>query len=184
MTSYYDLLGVTVDADVDEIHRAYLRQAQQLHPDRFAGAPEADRARAEAAMKALNEAWNTLKNADARHLYDAELPWSELEATPAPPSLFRRTAVRLVIVVLLVAGLAGSGIAIFAGARPDRPPAPSGRTAAAWNPSDVAALRAAAIRAGLGSTEADCFVTYITSRYRPSDRVDPADIQRGIDSCR
>jgi len=197
MPSYYDLLGVAVDADVDEIHRAYLRQAQHLHPDRFAAAPEPDRRRAEAGMKALNEAWNTLKNAETRRRYDAEHDLCPNGARPddawpdgawaddgpaARPSFFRRLGVRLALVALLVAGLAGSGIAVFA--RPDRPPRASRRTAAEWSPPAATELRSAAIRVGLSASEADCFVTWITSRYRPSDQVDPAVIGRGLDACR
>src|SRR5205814_1030853 len=48
MTSYYDVLGVAADADLEEVRRAYYRKAQRLHPDRYAGAPDPDRRRAEA----------------------------------------------------------------------------------------------------------------------------------------
>jgi len=208
MSSYYDVLGVGVDADVDLIHRAYLARAQRLHPDRYAGAPEEERQRAEVEMKALNEAWNTLKHPDARRRYDAEHgfagpdpddgswddgSWDDERLWPdevwddapsdARPSLFRRTGVRLAIVVVLVAGLAGSGVVVLA-RRGDRSPPASGRTAGSWSPSDSADLRSAAIRAGLTPTQADCFVDWITSRYRPSDQVDPSVIGRAADSCR
>jgi curved DNA-binding protein CbpA len=203
MSSFYDVLGVGFDADVDMIHRAYLARAQRLHPDRYGGAPEEERQRAEAEMKALNEAWNTLKNPDARHRYDAEQgfagpdpddgSWDDERLWPdevwddapsdARPSFFRRTGVRLAIVVVLVGGLAGSGVVVLARRDGGSPPA-SKRTAASWSPSDSADLRSAAIRAGLSPTQADCFVDWITSRYRPSDQVDPSVIGRAADSCR
>ncbi|HEV7534266.1 MAG TPA: J domain-containing protein [Acidimicrobiia bacterium] len=196
MPLYYDLLGVGAEADAGEIHRAYLRQAQSLHPDRFVGAPEPERRRAEAEMKALNEAWNTLKNPDARARYDAEQDadagadsawhgeWNGVgDDDPSPPSRspLRRTGVRLAVVAVVVAGLAGSGIAVF-GRGPDPSPPPS--RAGSWNPSAVAALRSAAIGAGLTPTAADCFVGAVTGRYRPSDDVDPAVIRQTLDSCR
>jgi curved DNA-binding protein CbpA len=196
MSSYYDVLRVGVDADAEVIRRAYLTRAQLLHPDRYAGAPEQERQRAEAAMKALNEAWNTLKNPEARHRYDVEHgfvgpgpddeafwddePWDD---APTRRPLFRRTGVRLAIVLVLVGGLAGSGVVVFAGRDGGSPPA-SKRTAASWSPSDSADLRSAAIRAGFTPTQADCFVDWITSRYRPSDQIDPSVIGRAADACR
>ena len=72
MISYYDVVGVAVDADVDEIQRAYHRKAQLLHPDRHATAAEPVQREAESAMKMLNEAWNTLKDPDSRQRYDIE----------------------------------------------------------------------------------------------------------------
>ncbi|HEY0399845.1 MAG TPA: J domain-containing protein, partial [Acidimicrobiia bacterium] len=73
MTSYYDVLGVGADADFEELRRAYYRKARLFHPDRYAESPDPERRRAEAEMKALNEAWNTLGNSEARRRYDIEL---------------------------------------------------------------------------------------------------------------
>jgi curved DNA-binding protein CbpA len=180
MSSYYDVLGVSVDAGVEEIRRAYLRKAQLLHPDRYAGAPESERRRAEEGMKVLNEAWNTLKSAETRHRYDIEHQWDHLwdeaEAeSPARPSLFRRAGVRLAIVVVIVAGLAGSGVVILSR------PADHSRS---WSPAATADLRSAAIHAGMTAPQADCFVRSITHRFAPSDGVDRSVIQEAFDSCR
>src|SRR5947199_6989340 len=86
-------------------------------------------------MKARKQAWNTLKNAATRHRYDIEhglvdadpgdtgylfddAGWDDGrwdDDAPEPRrSLFRRTGVRVAVVSVLVAGLAGSGIAVLA----------------------------------------------------------------------
>src|SRR5690349_12258015 len=60
---YYSVLGARDTATREEIERCYKRLAQQHHPDR--GGDEEQ-------MKALNEAWRVLGDADARRAYDAE----------------------------------------------------------------------------------------------------------------
>src|SRR5688500_17482338 len=86
MNSHYDVLGVPFDADADEIRRAYLRKAQLLHPDRHGGSPESVRRQAEAEMKAVNEAWKTLKDPEARSRYDMECSWGGGGPQAGPPS--------------------------------------------------------------------------------------------------
>ena len=189
MTSYYDVLGVGVDAGPEEVRRAYYRKAQLLHPDRSAGSPPEEQARAEAEMKAVNAAWATLRNAESRRRYDIELglievdgedrapddvePW---ESEPQPrPSVFRRGAVPLIIVVVLVAGIVASGIAVVF--QSDNP-------SPRWSVNATAELRSAAIEAGMTAPEADCFVKAITSRYEPTEYVDPAVIQQVASACR
>ena len=195
MTSHYDLLGVGVDAAPEEVRRAYYRKAQLLHPDRYAGSSPEEQKRAEAEMKAVNAAWATLRNAETRRRYDIELgidgdgereapdvePWAPddvepWEHEPQPqPSVFRRGAVPLVIVVLLVAGIVASGIAVVF--QSDNP-SPS------WSVNATAELRSLAIEAGMTAPEADCFVRAITSRYDPTESVDPAVVQQIANSCR
>ena len=196
MTSHYDVLGVGVDAALEEVRRAYYRKAQLLHPDRFAGSSPDERERVEAEMKAVNAAWATLRNAEARRRYDVESGLIEVdgqdEATdggdlwepdedlwePEPqsrPTVFRRGAVPLVIVLVLVAGLVASGIAVVF--QSDDPPP-------RWSVNAIAALRSAAINAGMTAPEADCFVRAVTSRYDPTEDVDPAVLQQIAISCR
>jgi curved DNA-binding protein CbpA len=196
MASYYDVLGVSAFADVDEVRRAYYRKAQVLHPDRFAAAPEVERRRAEDEMKTVNEAWNTLRNPETRRRHDAEIGltggyeeeeeeeedfaeglfWEDDgEAEVSRPSLLRRQGVRLAVVAVLVAGLVVSAVAWFA---------PGGNSRGRWTTEAVDDMRTAAINAGMTSAQADCFVDTITGRYSPSDEIDRAMIQQVADGCR
>lgn len=189
MTSHYDVLGVGVDAGPEEIRRAYYRQAQLLHPDRNAGSSPEERERAETEMKAVNAAWATLRKAESRRAYDVELGHIEvdgLDEVPedvdlcepepqAPQSVFRRGAVPLVIVVVLVAGIVASGIAVVF--QSDNP-------SPGWSVTATAELRSAAIEAGMTAPEADCFVRAITSRYGPTEAIDPAVVQQVAIGCR
>jgi hypothetical protein len=59
---YYSVLGAASGATREEIERCYKRLAQRHHPDR--GGDEEE-------MKALNEAWRVLGDAEARRAYDA-----------------------------------------------------------------------------------------------------------------
>lgn len=65
MTDYYATLGVPNDATEDLIKSAYRKLAMQYHPDRNSG----DKA-AEEKFKAINEAYETLKNPEKRAAYD------------------------------------------------------------------------------------------------------------------
>jgi curved DNA-binding protein CbpA len=189
MASYYDVLGVGADAGFEEVRRAYYRKARLVHPDRFAGSPDPERRRAEADMKALNEAWNTLRNSEARRRYDIELGLVEpdgegeelgdeglwVDAEQPRPSLFRRRGVRLAVAVVVIAGVVASAIAVLS---------PPDNRSARWSVTATADLRSAAIKAGMTAPQADCFVHAITTRYGPSDDVDRAVIQQVGDACR
>lgn len=65
MRSFYDILGVARDATADELRRAFRQAAMRLHPDRDTGG--------QAEMVRLNEAYDTLKDADRRAAYDQSL---------------------------------------------------------------------------------------------------------------
>lgn len=75
--NYYAILGAGRTASQDEIERLYKSLAKQHHPDR-GGDPDR--------MKAINEAYRVLGNADTRRLYDSQLPES-VDALPyvVPP---------------------------------------------------------------------------------------------------
>ncbi|CAE8588920.1 unnamed protein product, partial [Polarella glacialis] len=63
----YELLGVSRDASVREIGRAWRQQARVHHPDKAA---EEDKATAEASFKRVAEAHELLADPDRRRQYD------------------------------------------------------------------------------------------------------------------
>lgn len=67
---YYSVLGVTLDADQDEIRRAFRELAKRWHPDLFVNATPAERERAERHMRAIVAANETLSDPGRRATYD------------------------------------------------------------------------------------------------------------------
>src|SRR3954451_8926785 len=63
---YYDVLGVSRDADDAQIKKAFRRLARELHPDVNAHDPDA-----EEKFKDAAEAYEVLSEAERRRLYDA-----------------------------------------------------------------------------------------------------------------
>ncbi|RMH04765.1 MAG: J domain-containing protein [Nitrospirae bacterium] len=77
-TDYYEILGVPRTASQEEIKRAYRRLARQYHPDLH---PNSKKAEMEQRFKALNEAYEVLKDPETRKKYDQYGPnWKEAEA--------------------------------------------------------------------------------------------------------
>src|SRR5215212_5529987 len=62
---YYELLGVQRTADPETIKAAYRKLAKEHHPDRHNGCTER-----EAQFKAINEAYDCLKDPQKRAAYD------------------------------------------------------------------------------------------------------------------
>ncbi|HKY55264.1 MAG TPA: DnaJ domain-containing protein, partial [Anaerolineales bacterium] len=62
---YYEILGVSPDADEKTIKQAYRKLARQYHPDVNPGNKEA-----EEKFKTINEAYQALSNAEQRKKYD------------------------------------------------------------------------------------------------------------------
>lgn len=62
---YYDVLGVSRDADATQIKKAYRRLAKKYHPDTNPGD-----AQAEKNFKEVTEAYNVLSDAEKKKLYD------------------------------------------------------------------------------------------------------------------
>ena len=95
---YYALLGVPkFCSSQDEIRRAYLAQARFFHPDAGNVSPEI----AHQKMQQLNTIYDTLKDPDARRLYDAKLlspvkaeASPSFSTSPAPPTQPPRHASR------------------------------------------------------------------------------------------
>jgi DnaJ-class molecular chaperone len=63
---YYKVLGVSKEASEKEIRQAYRRMARKYHPD-----VNPDTKDAESKFKEINEAYQTLSNADSRRDYDS-----------------------------------------------------------------------------------------------------------------
>lgn len=62
---YYDVLGVSRTANEDEIKRAYLKLARELHPDANPDDPAAGER-----FKVVNQAYETLRDPERRRQYD------------------------------------------------------------------------------------------------------------------
>src|SRR6187455_635924 len=67
-SDHYAILQISRTATAIEIRSAYRRLAREHHPD---ANPDAD---AEMRMRRINEAWETLRDAQRRQAYDRALP--------------------------------------------------------------------------------------------------------------
>lgn len=78
---YYKTLGVSPDADTDEIKRAYRRLARKYHPDLNKESGSEER------FKEIGEAWEVLKDPDKRKQYDQlrQGGWRSGEDFEPPP---------------------------------------------------------------------------------------------------
>ncbi|WP_338791740.1 DnaJ domain-containing protein [Bernardetia sp. MNP-M8] len=72
MSNYYDLLGITKTATLQEIKSAYKKQALKFHPDRNAATPQ-EAQLAEERFKLINEAYQVLSDPIKKSRYDNEL---------------------------------------------------------------------------------------------------------------
>ena len=79
-TDYYEVLGVARDAPPSEIQKRYRTLAKKYHPD-VSKEPDA-----EERFKAISEAYDVLRDADKRTLYDKWGPsWRAVSEGRAPP---------------------------------------------------------------------------------------------------
>lgn len=71
MPDYYEILGVSRQASVHEIRKAYALLAKAKHPDRFTDPVEKERA--QESFKEITTAFNALSNDKSRKEYDDSL---------------------------------------------------------------------------------------------------------------
>lgn len=81
LSNYYDLLGVSPNAEIEVITAAYKAMIRKYHPDINKSASASDR------TKAINEAYEVLKDPLQRQDYDAKLAEGRTNrgAPPPPP---------------------------------------------------------------------------------------------------
>lgn len=65
--TFYDVLGLSKEANVDEIKKAYRKLSLQYHPDRNSSEE------AKSKIQQINEAYETLSDQEQRNQYDMEL---------------------------------------------------------------------------------------------------------------
>ena len=65
MTEYYEILGVSRDASLEEIKGSYRQLALKYHPDKNPGDKQA-----EEQFKLISEAYQVLSDTEKRQLYD------------------------------------------------------------------------------------------------------------------
>ena len=61
MQDYYKILNVNPNATDEEIKKAYIKRANECHPDHFVNATEEERKAAEEKMKEINAAYDAIK---------------------------------------------------------------------------------------------------------------------------
>lgn len=69
----YDLLGISKNATVDEINKAFRKQALKYHPDKTGHLSDNDKELANEKFKKINDARDTLINPILRQEYDASM---------------------------------------------------------------------------------------------------------------
>merc|ERR1712001_552178 len=76
---YYKILGVSKDANDDEIKKAYRKRALVHHPDRHSSASEDENKEAEKKFKEIGEAYGVLSDPKKRARYDQGHDIDDLE---------------------------------------------------------------------------------------------------------
>jgi len=76
---YYKILGVSKDANDDEIKKAYRKRALVHHPDRHSSASEEEKKEAEKKFKEIGEAYGVLSDPKKRARYDQGHDIDDLE---------------------------------------------------------------------------------------------------------
>ncbi len=91
--SYYQVLGVSEQAGVDDVRAAFRKLARERHPDRFQGLLKRD---AEREFQAITEAYNVLIDPDRRARYDQSRQAGARDASASPKELAKAMLARAV----------------------------------------------------------------------------------------
>jgi len=75
--NYYEILGISINAEESVIRAAYKALAQKYHPDKYQG----DKDEAFQKMRLLNEAYDVLSDTIQRQNYDANFHSQQKEQT-------------------------------------------------------------------------------------------------------
>ena len=92
MKDYYAILGLSPDASLEAIKRAYRVRAREAHPDRFSHKGDAAEDAATALMADLNEAYGVLSDPEQKQEYDLQLRAYRAGEPPPPPRPSTTTA--------------------------------------------------------------------------------------------
>lgn len=68
MADYYKILGVSKNASIDEVKRAYRDSVRKYHPDNYYGKPEYQEMNDK--FKEINEAYQVLSDPEKKQMYD------------------------------------------------------------------------------------------------------------------
>lgn len=97
---HYAVLGVPIDADLDEVRKNYRNKTKLLHPDRFFHDPSKRKSAEFLLSRVVNPAFETLSNVDRRRDYDLLLRLASIKfrdnQTPLPdaPEVLRLSPAR------------------------------------------------------------------------------------------
>ena len=83
MATHYEVLGIAPTAAQEDVRRAYLTLARELHPDRTLGASVAQAELASRRMQEVNEAWRVLREPASRAAYDRAIAGGRRPTRPA-----------------------------------------------------------------------------------------------------
>jgi len=81
---YYNVLGISLNANAEEIKRAYRKLAFQYYPDRNQNDPETNKK-----MQVINEAYSILADSKRQPAYDLPLGYNAITPKFAPGSIVK-----------------------------------------------------------------------------------------------
>lgn len=90
MENYYSILNVQPNASIDEIRKAFRREAKKCHPDLYHNKSQEEKQKYQKQFVLLTKAYDTLKEEDKRKAYDRLL--QKQSARPKKPKPERKSS--------------------------------------------------------------------------------------------